>query len=139
MSGHRLPLLAVVAVIAWTAILTAQSPSHAAQSVSGVWAGTAIFKADGETHEEPFHAVLKHSGPALTGTAGPDADRQYRVNNGKVTVTADATVVSFDVIVNGVHTSFELKLVSAALKGTAVIEGEDGRRHAATVDLKPVK
>ncbi len=36
-------------------------------------------------HEDPFHVVLKQDGGALTGTAGPDADRQYRINNGKVT------------------------------------------------------
>jgi hypothetical protein len=30
---------------------------------------------------------------------------------------------------------WDLKLVDGALKGTAAIEGEDGRRHAATVGI----
>ena len=108
-------------------------------TVTGAWSGALLYKVDGESHEETVHAVLKHNGPALTGTAGPDADRQYRINNGKVTTVKDTTAVAFDVIVSGVHMSFDLKLADGALKGTANVEGEDGRPHVAAVELKPVK
>ena len=104
--------------------------------MTGAWTGTVVFKADGETHEDPFHAVLKQDGAALTGTAGPDADHQYRISNGKIVNAKDASTVTFEVIVNGVHTALDLKLVDGALKGTAVIEGEDGQRHAATASLR---
>ena len=136
---RRLPFVVIALTAVWAAVGAAQSAPAPAQSVTGAWSGAVVFKADGETHEERVHAVLKQTGDTLAGTAGPDGDRQYRINNGKVTSTSDGLSVSFDVIVNGVHTAFDLKLVAGALKGAATIEGEDGRRHAATVELKPVK
>lgn len=129
----------MLAVLIASRILAAQSPAPATPGVNGAWAGTVVLKADGETHEDPFHAVLKQDAAALTGTAGPDADRQYRITNGKVILARDATAVTFEVIVNGVHMALDLKLVDGALKGTAAIEGEDSRRHAATVNLKPAR
>jgi len=133
---HRQAGFAVLAVLIAARILAAQSPAPGAPAVTGAWAGTVVFKMDGETHEDPFHAVLKQDGSALTGTAGPDADRQFRINNGKVITSKDITAVTFEVIVNGVHTALDLKLIDGALKGTAAIEGEDGRSHAATVEMK---
>jgi hypothetical protein len=130
---HRRASFAVLAVLLASRILTAQSP---APGVTGAWTGTVMFKADGETHQDPFHVVLKQDGGALTGTAGPDADHQYRIQNGKIVTAKDVTTVAFEVIVNGVHTALDLKLVDGALKGTAVIEGEDGQRHAATASLR---
>jgi hypothetical protein len=127
---------AVLAVLIASRILAAQSPAPGTPSVTGAWTGTVVFKADGETHQDPFHVVLKQDGGSLTGTAGPDADRQYRINNGKVVTAKDTTSVTFEVIVHGVHMALELKLVDGALKGTAVIEGEDGQRHAATTSLR---
>ncbi|HVQ41594.1 MAG TPA: hypothetical protein VMS54_05300 [Vicinamibacterales bacterium] len=136
---HRRARFAVLAVLTASRILAAQSPAPGTPAVTGAWAGTVVFKADGEAHEDPFHAVLKQDGAALTGTAGPDADHQYRISNGKIVNAKDVTTVTFEVIVNGVHTALDLKLVDGALKGTAVIEGEDGQRHAANVDLKATK
>jgi hypothetical protein len=136
---YRQAGIAVLAVLIASRILVAQSPAPRTSSVAGAWSGTVVFAIDGETHEDPFHAVLKQDGSVLTGTAGPDADRQYRINNGKVITAKETTAVTFDVIVNGVHTALDLKLVDGALKGSAVIEGEDGHRHAATVNLKSAK
>lgn len=136
---RRQAVLALLAALIASQFPAAQSPAPGAASVSGTWTGTVTFKADGETHEDPLHAVLKQDGTTLTGSAGPDADRQYRINNGKVATANGEITVSFIVIVNGVQTSLDLKRVDAALKGTATIEGEDGQRHAATVTLKPAK
>ena len=136
---YRRAALAVLAVVIASRILAAQSPAPAIPGVNGAWTGTVVFNADGETHEDPFHTVLKQNGGVLTGTAGPDADRQYRINNGKVVTAKDTTTVTFQVIVNGVHMALDLKLIDGMLKGTAAIEGEDGHRHAATVNLKPAK
>jgi len=126
----------MLAVLIASRILSAQTPAH---GVTGAWTGTVVFKVDGEAREDPLHVVLKADGNVLAGTAGPDADRQYRINNGKVISTKDTTLVTFEVIVSGVHMALDLKLVEGALKGAAAIEGEDGRRHTATVDLKPAK
>jgi len=136
---HRRAGFAVLAALIASRILAAQSPAPGTPGVTGAWTGTMVFKADGETHQDPLHVVLKQDGGALTGTAGPDADRQYRINNGKVTAAKDTTSVTFEVIVNGVHMALDLKLAGGALKGTAAIEGEDGHRYAANVDLKPAK
>jgi hypothetical protein len=89
--------------------------------------------------QEQLHAVLKQEAALLAGTAGPDADHQYKILKGKLTSTKDATSVAFELIVDGVHSSFDLKLVDGALRGDAVVEGEDGKRHLATVELRPVK
>jgi hypothetical protein len=137
--AHRRTSLAVLTVVIVTRCLAAQSPAPGQVTVSGAWTGTVVFKADGDTHEDPFYAVLKQDGGAVTGTAGPDADRQYRIRNGKVVAAKEGTMVTFEVIVNGVHIALDLKRLDGALKGAAVVEGEDGRRHAATVDLKPAK
>lgn len=126
----------MLAVLIVSQILAAQAPAPGTPGVTGAWTGTVVFKADGETHQDPFHVVLKQDGGALTGTAGPDADRQYRINNGKVVTAKDTTSVTFEVIVNGVHMALDLKLVDGALKGTAAIEGEDGHRYAATASLR---
>lgn len=136
---HRRAGFALFAFVIASSILAAQSPVPGTLSVTGAWTGTLVFKADGETHEDAFHAVLKQDGAVLTGTAGPDADRQYRVSKGKVVTAKDTTAVSFEVIVNGVHMALDLKLTGGALKGTAAIEGEDGQRHAAVADLTRAK
>lgn len=133
---RRRAQFAVLAFLIASRILAAQSPAPGTSSLTGAWTGTVVFKADGETHEDPFYAVLKQDGGALTGTAGPDADHQYRISNGKIVTAKDVTTATFEVIVNGVHTALDLKLVEGALKGTAVIEGEDGQRHAATTSLR---
>jgi hypothetical protein len=133
---HLRSVFGVLVVLIASQIVVAQSPAPGPSSVTGAWTGTVVFKADGETHEDPLHAVLKQDGGALTGTAGPDADHQYRINNGKVVTSKDLTTVTFDVIVNGVHTALDLKFIDGALKGTAAIEGEDGQRHAATASLR---
>ena len=136
---YRRARFVLSAVLIASQILAAQSPAPGAPGVTGAWTGTVVFKADGETRQDAFHAVLKQDGGALTGTAGPDADRQYRLSNGKITVAKDTVSVTFDVIVNGVHMALDLKLVDGALKGAAAIEGEDGHRYAANVDLKPAR
>ena len=136
---HRQATLALLAVLTASRVLVAQSPAPGTPTVTGAWTGTVVFKADGEIHEDPLHAVLRRTGDALTGTAGLDVDRQYRITNGKVLTANDTIAVAFEVIVNGVQMALDLKLVDGALKGTAAIEGEDGQRHKATVDLKPAK
>lgn len=124
-------LLIVVAIIACAPRETVAGQT----SVSGTWSGTLVFKG-AEAGEERLRAVLRHDGDTLSGTAGPDADQQYRITKGKVATTAGTTAVGFDLIVNGVLTSFDLKLVDGALKGEATSEGEDGHKHVASVVLK---
>lgn len=48
---------------------------------TGTWTGT-LTKSDGQSN--PAHLVLKQDGDTLTGTAGPDANEQRPILNGKV-------------------------------------------------------
>ena len=110
-----------------------------ATSVTGTWTGWVVAKhpdKPDKPEERYVHAVLKHAGEALTGTAGPNAEEQLRILKGKVTTEKGATTVTFEFVANSVHTSFTLKLVDGLLKGEARIEGEDGQVHLATVELK---
>jgi len=131
--------LAVLLVSPMTLAQSAPPPS----GVTGTWTGVVVFKSDGQSHEDPFRVVLKQEGATLIGTAGPDADRQYSITSGKATTTRDATAVTFNVTVDGVYMALELKLdlqtSGGVLKGSAAIEGEDGQRRTATVELKPAK
>lgn len=124
-------------------LLTFLSPAtpalQAGGSINGAWAGSVIVKHDGQTHEEQIHTVLKEAEGVVTGTAGPDADNQYRILKGKVTSSGATTAVTFEVIVNGALMSFTLKLADGRLKGDVKIEGEDGRPQIATVDLKRLR
>ena len=133
---RAVPTTLVALALACASALAFQS---SATTVTGTWSGKLATKHNGQTHEESLHVVLKQNGAALTGTAGPDADRQYTIARGKVTAEKDIVTAGFEVIVNGVHSAFALKLVDGQLKGEARSEEEDGSKHIATVDLKPVK
>ncbi len=117
-------------------LCTAALAAHLQGTVTGAWSGSVIVKHDGKAEEDFVHVALKQDGEALSGTAGPDADNQYRISKGRVTTVDRTTSVTFEYISNGVHSAFSLKLVDGMLKGEARIEGEDGRPHTATVELK---
>lgn len=53
----------------------------AAPDATGKWAGT--WTPEGQD-SRPAYAVLKQAGSSLTGTAGPDADTQWAISDGKV-------------------------------------------------------
>jgi hypothetical protein len=120
-----------------TSVAIASAPSQA--TVTGAWSGSLTFRILADEKAAPIHAVLKQTGDVLTGTAGPDADRQYRILKGKATTTKAGVTITFELIVDGEHTAFELTLADGLLKGKATSEGEDGRPHAGSVELRPVK
>jgi hypothetical protein len=146
MSARRLAGISVgIGLLGLSALAFATSTILAFQAdkpaVNGAWSGTLTTKKGAEAHEDYIHLVLKQDDAVVTGTAGPDADRQYPIRKGKVTTT-DRVAIAFEVIVNGEHMVFDLKLDrlnGGRLTGEAKIEGEDGRPHTALVDLKPVK
>ena len=53
-----------------------------AGDVTGTWTGT--FKVSGGDHTVPQVIVLKQDGKKLTGSAGPEPQEQYPIENGKV-------------------------------------------------------
>ena len=70
-------------------------PALAAEDFSGKWSGsfTGTDPGSGQQMTENVLMVLTHKGAELTGTAGPNADRQWKIQNGKV----DGNKVAFDV------------------------------------------
>ncbi len=69
-------------------------PAIAAEDFSGKWSGTfSGIGPDGTQQTESILMVLVHKGAELTGTAGPFADNQRKIEKGKV----DGDKLSFTV------------------------------------------
>ena len=115
------------------ALLVAASAVSAFQAkpvdVTGTWTGT--FTPSGG-QPGGAHIVLKQKAAEVTGTAGPGADRQVAIANGKVTTVKGVTSVTFDATQpNGLMMKFDLKVVEGRLKGTATAEANGEKREAA--------
>jgi hypothetical protein len=123
------------------ALLVAASTLSAFQAkpadLTGVWTGT-FTPSDGGS--SGAHIDLKHKGAEVTGTAGPSADRQVAITNGKVTTVKDVTSVTFDATQpNGLTLKFALTLVDGRLKGKANAESPSGDKREAAVDVGRTK
>ena len=114
-------------------LLLAVSVAVAAQNLTGTWAGSFDITMAGETRPDVVHMVLKQSGTSLTGTAGPNADLQWPIVNGKV----DGAQVTFQVMADtdvGV-VDFVLTLADGHLKGQATAK-LDTDSFSAAVDVQ---
>src|SRR4030095_8895863 len=56
----------------------------AADELTGKWSGSFNITLDGQTKDDVVYMVLKRNGTELTGTAGPDVDKQWPIQKGKV-------------------------------------------------------
>ena len=104
--------------------------------VTGKWTGTLTRSApDGRTQSIDFMFVLTQKGKDLSGTAGPNADRQWKFEKG----TVDGTKVKFQVQQpDGPLRTFTLALVKDRLTGEMLAE-QDGQSFTTTVDLGRAK
>lgn len=67
------------------AVLAAGSGLVMGADISGKWAGSVEFKTpDGDTDSGGAYAVLKQNGQEVTGTAGPEEEQQFAIENGKL-------------------------------------------------------
>jgi hypothetical protein len=124
-----------VALVA--ALLIAVATLSAVQAkpidLTGVWTGT-LTRSEGTAGTA--HLDLKQKAADLTGTAGPAADRQSPIANGKITTVKDVTSITFDAAQpNGAVMSFDLKLVEGRLKGNVVLKLNGETRGEATLDV----
>ena len=94
-----------------------------AADVTGTWTGNIIPDGEGR---DTAHLVLKQDGTKVTGTAGPRADEQHEIQNGKI----EDGKLTFQVGDNGKVLSFVLKVDGDEIKGE--VSGEHGgeKRHA---------
>jgi hypothetical protein len=119
------------------ALFVAAAPLAAGQSkpadLTGLWTGT-FTQSGGDAGGARID--LKHKGSEVSGTAGPDENRQAPISNGKVTTVKGVTGVRFDVTQpNGVVLSFDLTLTGGRLKGKATGSTPSGEKREAAVDV----
>ena len=109
--------LAALAVLMLT-MVPAQAQTT---NLTGKWTGTMTRTApDGRSQTIDFMFDLTQKGKVLTGTAGPNAERQWAIEKG----TVDGTKVKFQVQQpdNGPLRTFTLELVKDRLQGEMLAE-----------------
>ena len=94
---------------------------------TGTWTGT--FTPAGE-EPGPAHLVLKQDGGKVTGTAGPSADQQQEIRNGK----AEDGKISFEVGGENGTMKFQLKQDGDQIKGDVSRE-RDGEVQTAKLSV----
>ena len=109
----------------------------AAEDFSGKWSGSFSGTApDGTPITETIFLVLVQKGAELTGTAGPNEEKQWKIQSGKV----DGNKLSFLVENpdNGVVARISLALTDGQLKGDFAAE-KGSEKMVAKVEVKRVK
>jgi hypothetical protein len=125
---QEVPMIKRVVLLA----LLLVAPVVGAQTdLTGTWTGPFIISVDGNSHDDTAMMVLKQKGAELTGTAGPNEEKQWPISKGKV----DGAAAEFDLQADGPLIHFTLKLADGHLKGDARAE-HDGHTMSATVDLQ---
>lgn len=124
--------LAAIAIFLFT-MAPAQAQST---NVTGKWTGTMTRTApDGRSQTIDWMADLTQKGKVLTGTTGPNAERQWALAKGGV----DGTKVTFTVQQpDGPLRSFTLALVKDRLQGEMLAE-LNGQSFTTKVDLARAK
>jgi hypothetical protein len=121
-------MLATLAVLLLTLV-----PAHAqTPSLTGKWTGKLTRTApDGTTQSIDWMLDLKQKDKVLTGTSGPNAERQWTIEKG----TVEGSNVKFQVQQpDGPMRTFTLKLVKDRLQGEMLAELK-GQSFTAKVDV----
>jgi hypothetical protein len=124
--------LAAIAVL-----LLTMAPAHAqTNTLTGKWTGTLTRTApDGATQSIDWLSDLTQKGTTLTGTSGPNAERQWPLEKGSVA----GEKVTFQVQQpDGPLRTFTLTLVKGRLQGEMRAELK-GQSFTAKVDLGRAK
>lgn len=125
---HSMKTLAALAVLLLTI------PAHAqTTNLTGKWTGTLTRTApDGRTQAIDWMSDLTQKGKVLTGTTGPNAERQWKIEPGGA---VDGGKVTFKVQQpDGPMRTFTLTLVKGRLQGDMLAEAQ-GQSFTAKVDL----
>jgi hypothetical protein len=123
--------------IALAVLLLTMVPAHAqTKTVSGKWNGTLTRTApDGTSQSIDVMFDLTQKGKVLTGTAGPNAERQWKIEKG----TVDGSNVKFQVQQpDGPLRTFTLKLADDRLQGEMLAE-MNAQSFTAKVDVGRAK
>jgi hypothetical protein len=104
--------------------------------VTGKWSGSFdITGPDGETKPDTAVLNLKQDGSKITGTAGPNEEKQFEIKTGKI----DGDRIALEVVMeDGGVLTFDLKLDADHIKGD--VKGQVGdEKMSAKVDLTRAK
>ena len=125
-------------LMAIAVLLLTMAPAQAqTTNLTGKWTGTLTRTApDGRTQSIDFMFDLTQKGKVLTGTAGPNAERQWPIEKGGA---VDGTKVTFKVQQpDGPLRTFTLNLVEGRLQGEMLAELKD-QSFTTKVDLGRAK
>jgi len=132
-STDTMKTLVALALVLLTLVPAQAQTAKATTDVTGKWTGTLTRSApDGRTQSIDFMFVLTQKDKAVTGTAGPNADRQWAIEKGG---TVDGNKVNFKVQQpDGPMRTFTLVLTDGRLQGDMLAE-LDGQSFTTKVDL----
>jgi len=102
-----------------------------AADVSGNWTGK--FKVSG-AEEDTVYLSLKQTANEITGTAGPSAEQQKPIQNGRI----EGNHITMEVLVPGGVFKFDINLEGDHLKGEVVATAQ-GQTVKAQMDATRVK
>jgi hypothetical protein len=130
-------MLAVVALLLLTVAHAGAQSTKQTADVTGKWTGTLTRTApDGRTQSIDFMCDLTQKGKVLTGTAGPNAERQWPIEKGGA---VDGEKVTFRVQQpDGPMRTFTLKRVKDRLEGEMLAELK-GQSFTAKLDVGRAK
>ena len=132
-STNTMKTLAALALV----LLTIAPAQAQKTNLTGKWTGTMTRTApDGQSQSIPIMFDLTQKGEALTGTAGPNAERQWTIEKGTVTGTKVKFVVQQP---DGPLRTFTLAVVKGRLQGDMLAEAPSGQSFTAKVDVEPAK
>jgi hypothetical protein len=107
-----------------------------AADLTGKWSGSFdITNSDGDTKADTAYMSLKETGGVVTGTAGPNADKQWSLRSGKL----DGQKLTFEVPTDeaGILV-FELSFDGDTIRGICTGTGENGEKMSAKLNLKRI-
>jgi len=135
-STSTMQTLAAIALLLLTMAPVAAQTTKQTTNVTGKWTGTLTRTApDGRTQSIDFMFDVTQKGKVLTGTAGPNAERQWAIEKGAV----EGDKVTFRVQQpDGPLRTFTLKLVEGRLQGEMLAE-LNGQSFTTKVDAGRAK
>ena len=107
-----------------------------AGELPGKWSGKFdITNSAGETKSDSAYMTLKLEGADITGTAGPNEDRQWAIKDGKLAGGKLTFKVEME---DGAFIDFDLIFDGDTIRGSASGTGKGGEKMSAKVDLNRV-
>jgi hypothetical protein len=105
-----------------------------AAELTGKWSGSFdVTNSQGDTKADTAFMDLKETAGVVTGTAGPNADKQWPLRRGKL----NGQKLTFEVATDdGGILVFDLTFDGDAIQGSCAGAGSDGEKLTAKVNLK---